>query len=82
MSNIKMNYVKNKSLELFHINDAEDGLAVDLHIYDTLQELLEYSKEVGPLLNSVNFLNSKYEITKEQEILIKEILKSKRLEIS
>ena len=74
--------IKNKSLELFHINDAEDGLAVDLHIYDTLQELLEYSKEVGPLLNSVNFLNSKYEITKEQEILIKEILKSKRLEIS
>lgn len=77
--------ISKKGLELFSINNLEDAKVVDIEIYDILQELLEYAEEVGPLLNNVSFLNSdsKYcNISNEQELLVKEILNAKRLEIS
>ena len=76
--------IANRSLELFSIDDAKNAIAVDIDIYDILQELLEYSKEVGPLLNNVEFLNSTHlsNITYEQECLVKDVLKAKRLKIS
>jgi hypothetical protein len=75
--------ISKKGLELFSINNLEDAKVVDIEIYDMLQELLEYAEEVGPLLNNVTFLHSKFDnISNEQELLVKEILNAKRLEIS
>lgn len=74
--------IAERSMQLFSIDDAKNAIAVDIEMYDILQELLEYAEEVGPLLNNVEFLFQTKDISNEQEVLVKDILLSKRLEIS
>ncbi len=73
--------IRNKSKELFIIDEVEDGLGVDLELYDKLHLLLEYAEPVHPLFNSISFLTntSKHSITSDQQVLIREILQRKNL---
>jgi len=66
-----------KSKALFETNEEnsfEDALGVELEIYEKLQMLLEVTEHVQPLLNQVNCLVEKREITHAVEQEIREYL--------
>ena len=61
--------------------EITDGSAIDLNVYNTLQELIEFVSPVATLLNSVSFMADHTDISAEQETAIREYFKFKNIEL-